>query len=235
MTTSTDRSPRVPPGTAPRITPEPYWLPSELWVLVVSQLINSRDFPGAWTNCRRVSRSFRAVTEAAFLSQTLPELQVHLSLVGGLGRRYSDIVQLQLLGRSDGGERVHYGPQPGQLDDGGSAPPASGSGTCRHFEGLAGRCALPTRPPGIDGGSFGNPPLLIEWASKIYLSVCKGPTTYYSWSTGRQVPPRHTWIRPNADYTMDMRVDHNNHLVSFLWKPMLNILAARFAKSNPPV
>jgi hypothetical protein len=226
ITMPTDYSPRVPLDTALCVAPGPCWLPSELWVLVMSQLVlDNRDFPGAWTNCRMVSRSFKEATETAFLCHSLPELQVQLSLAGTLGRRFPDTMPLQLLGRSEDGERVHYGPDPEDPD----GERLSKSSACRRAKSVMHPNDLQRRTSS-QGGTFGNPPLLIEWASKIYLSVCKGPTAYYSWSERCRAQLRCAWIQPNSDYTMDMCVDHHRHEVSFLWKPMLNIVASRFAR-----
>lgn len=180
-------------------------LPLEIWAIVFGYLVNNNDFSHVWVDCRRVSKSFKRAAELAFISEALRQIEVQLSLIGCVGRNYGEVARLQFKGFSEDGLRVHYG-EPGndQLflrDD-----------------------IQSERGPGIihDDRDQGNLPLLIEWTSNIYISVCRGPVSYYSWSVQYKHQLCHVWLRPNSERTMGMVVHHKNHEVSFLWQAVLN-------------
>ncbi|KAI1881703.1 hypothetical protein JX265_000529 [Neoarthrinium moseri] len=193
------------------------WLPCEIWVLVMGHLVNNKDFPDAWFACRRASRTLKRAIELAFLGEALPEIEINLSLIGSFGRNYAEVARLEFKCFSEDGNRVHYG-EPG-----------------------AAKTALPRSPPSLidheplaetenTSSDFGNPPMLIEWASKIYISVCRGPTSYYSWSDGYRDQLRHVWLKPGSDKTMRVVVDHKRREVSFCWKPMLTAFFSRLSQ-----
>lgn len=184
-----------------------FYLPVELWALVLGHLVNSNDISELWSVCRRVSRTWKAAAELAFCATALPELQINLSLIGCIGRNYGDMSQLQYKRLSNDRQRVYYG-----VSD------SIGAST-RQDE------YLPGAMPGLihDDRVQGNLPLLIEWTSKVYISVCRGPTSYYNWSAQYGNQLRHVWLEANTEKAMEMIVHHAKHEVSFLWLPMLEV------------
>ncbi|KAH8670932.1 hypothetical protein BX600DRAFT_233684 [Xylariales sp. PMI_506] len=194
------------------------WLPVEIWVLVISQLVNSEDFPTTWINCRQVSYAFKRATELAFLSEALPQIEVNLSLLGCSGRGPFEVARLHVQDFSEEGERIHCKAVAGYR-----RPFTEASlDTNQHAE--DGATSLATyQDNGPDYNTiFGNPPLLIEWTSRIHISVCRGPTSYYQWEDEHQRQLRCTWFRAGVTRTFNMHLYHKRREVSFLWKPLLN-------------
>ncbi|KAM0809372.1 hypothetical protein AB5N19_09715 [Seiridium cardinale] len=180
--------------------------PLEIWAHVLRHLANDNDFPEVWAACRRVSRAFKAAAEIAFVIEALPEVNINISLMGCVGRNHEGVSCLRFKGLSQNGQRVHYG-KPG--DD-------------TIF--LQAEICADRRSGHIhDDRDHGNLPLLIEWTQKVYISVCRGPASYYFWSDDYKQLLRHVWLRPNTERSMEMIVHHINHEVSFLWKPMLRL------------
>lgn len=180
--------------------------PLEIWALVLGHLVNSNDFPEIWANCSKVSQVFRRAAELAFKSEALPEVEVNLSLMGHIGRTCAEVAALQFKGFSEDGKRVHYGePDDHQL--------------------LLQNKFNSNSIPGLihDDRDHGNLPILIEWTGKVYMSVCRGPASYHTWSERYKQQLRHVWLRPNTEKIMEMIVHHKKHEVSFLWQPMLEI------------
>ncbi|KAI0134512.1 hypothetical protein BJ170DRAFT_591485 [Xylariales sp. AK1849] len=194
--------------------------PFEIWVLVMTSLVNNKDFPDVWLNCRRVSWSFKRATEIAFLSEALPEIEINLSLIGCCGRGKSEVAQLQFRGFSDDGERVHYGETRQDCE---RLTEAWRSG---QSNGLG-------RSPST-AFDFGNPPILVEWASKIYISVCRGPTSYHMWSEEYRRMLRHVWFKAGSLQAMEMDVHHQRREMSFLWKPLLSKFFKRLGQPSSP-
>jgi hypothetical protein len=188
-------------------------VPLEIWSLILGHLVNNNNFPEIWTTCQKVSPIFKKAAELAFMSTALPEVDINLSLIGIVGHSYTEFARLQFKGFSQDGQRVHYG------------DPADNrlllQSEC---------CAGESHGLIHDDRTHGNLPLLIEWTNKIYISVCRGPASYYTWSEQYKKQLRHVWLRPNTVSAMEMIVHHTRHEVSFLWRPMLEIFLANVSK-----
>jgi hypothetical protein len=202
---------------------KPY-LHFEIWILVMSQLVNSMDFPQAWISCRLVSFAFKRATEVAFLSVALPGIEVNLSLWGCTSRGSSEVARLEFKCFSEGGERVHFGEK--HEDD----AALTGRRRSEQFVSRMGRTLDELSSERENW--YGNPPILVEWAGKMYISVCRGETGYHNWSEEYRRQLRHVWLKQKTAGAMDISMNMKRRYVSFLWKPLLNIFFAKGQTSS---
>lgn len=196
----------------------------EIWILVMSQLVNSIDFPQVWISCRQVSFAFKRATEVAFLSVALPGIEVNLSLWGCTSRGSSTVAQLEFKCFSEGGERVHFGER--HADE----AALTDAGRPEQFVRRMGR-TLDELSSERDNW-YGNPPILVEWTGKMYVSVCRGETGYHNWSEEYRRQLLHVWLEQRTAGAMDISMNMKRRYVSFLWKPLLNIFFAKGQASS---
>ncbi|KAK8075356.1 hypothetical protein PG997_010019 [Apiospora hydei] len=55
-------------------------LPLELWTRIISHVTDCRYLPRVWLNCRLVSHTFKAATEAAFIAKHLPHTRIEFAV-----------------------------------------------------------------------------------------------------------------------------------------------------------
>ncbi|KAF3004624.1 hypothetical protein E8E14_009154 [Neopestalotiopsis sp. 37M] len=188
-------------------------LPIEIWALALGHLADS-NFPEIWAACSLASHTLREAVELVIRSEILRNLDMTLSLIGCIGYNRQEFARLQFKGLSKDNQRVHYG----EPDD------------HRRLNFENGHAI---QIPGSSHGKRlqGNLPILIEWTDKLYMSVCRGPTSYHKWSEQDKQNLRQIWLRPNSDDSLQMVVHHTRPFeVSFLWQPLLK---AFLRKSRP--
>lgn len=177
----------------------------------------------AGARCRHVSRFFKKATELAFLSEVLPRMVVNLNLTGthAWGERNRAILELK--GFSHAGDRVYFAEKDRSLKD---------MATYK-YQVQNGSQPRPPRTAVVDWnrhlplGGAQSPPILIEWASFLSISVCRGPRSYYDWTSSRD-QVQHAFFPAGTAPSVRCHTHHTAAEVSFLWKEMLNISFARF-------
>lgn len=181
-------------------------LPLEVWVLVIGHLVDSINICHVWVKCRMVCKSIRRAAELAFKIEALQYMQVNLSLMGSIGHNYEEVARLKLKTYSQDGARAHF-----EVANG-----------CRiHYDN---ELEVNTRLGDVHSSKErGNLPILIEWTERLYISVCRGPTSLYTWSDNLKHQLCHVWLAPNSEKTIEMVVHHGKHEVSFLWQPLLEV------------
>ncbi|KAK7943711.1 uncharacterized protein PG986_012824 [Apiospora aurea] len=196
--------------------PLPY-LPAEIWVIVFRSLANSQDFADVWNNGRRTCRHFKTLIESVFRIHILPVMVANLSLRGCPAWAGSDRALLEFKGLSDDGERACFGEKD-------QASRGTGGSKLQRNEirrGLGADQFSNMAPPSLPC----SPPVLIEWASHLCVSVARGPTGFVG-NHGTEEPAHHAWFEPGVAPAMQMRVDQRAAEVSFLWKSLLSNFAA---------
>ncbi|KAK6860387.1 hypothetical protein PG995_004023 [Apiospora arundinis] len=55
-------------------------LPLELWTRIIGYITDCRYLPRVWLNCRRISHTFKAATETAFITKHLPHTRIEFDI-----------------------------------------------------------------------------------------------------------------------------------------------------------